>query len=105
MVKKARDELEYIIVKIPVEAEQVGRILGKGFHNILEITKKTELHFARFDDKSHSLELCGLRHQVEDAKLLISAHRDYLPVYQDMDEEQTQIRQSFNELSSGGKSK
>merc|ERR1712060_305377 len=45
------------------------------------------------------------RHQVEDAKLLISVHREYLQVYQDMDEEQHAIQESFNQLdgTSGGK--
>mmetsp|Transcript_20134 Transcript_20134/g.35736 ORF Transcript_20134/g.35736 Transcript_20134/m.35736 type:complete len:538 (-) Transcript_20134:78-1691(-) len=97
-VKAARDELEFITVKIPVEADQVGWILGKGYQTITDIAKKTELHHARYDGSSNSLELCGLRHQVEDAKLLISVHREYLPVYQDMDEEQHLIQQSFDQL-------
>jgi len=97
-VKKARDELEYISVKIPVESDQIGWILGRGFQNISDIARKTELHYARFDDKTNSLELLGLRHQVEDAKLMISAHREYLPAYQDMDEEQKTIQGAFLQL-------
>jgi len=97
-VKAARDELEFITVKLPVEEDQVGWILGKGYQTITDIARKTELHHARYDDSSKSLELCGLRHQVEDAKLLISVHREYLPVYQDMDEEKELIQQSFDQL-------
>merc|ERR1712087_776030 len=97
-IKKAREELEYITVSIPVASEQIGWILGKGFQNVTDIAKKTELHYARFDDNSKSLELCGLRQQVEDAKLLISVHREYLQVYQDMDEETTAIQESFDKL-------
>merc|ERR1711920_532326 len=99
-----REELEYITVSIPVASEQIGWILGKGFQNITDIAKKTELHYARFDDKTKSLQLCGLRHQVEDAKMLISVHREYLQVYQDMDEEQSAIQESFDQLdeTSGG---
>merc|ERR1711920_310573 len=99
--KSAREELEYITVSIPVETEQIGWILGKGFQNITDIATKTELHYARFDDNTKSLELCGLRQQVEDAKMLISVHRDYLQVYQDMDDEQHAIQESFDQLDGG----
>lgn len=104
-VKAARDELEFITVTIPVESEHVGWILGKGYQTITDIARKTELHHARYDDKARALELCGLRHQVEDAKLLISVHQEYLPVYQDMDEEQTSIQKSFDELDGVANSK
>lgn len=96
--RKAREELEYITAKIPIEGNAVGWILGKGYQNIQDIAKKADLHYARFDDKTSSLELCGLKHQVEDAKMLISVHREYLAVYKDMDEEQHMIQQSFEEL-------
>merc|ERR1712228_1106759 len=43
-------------------------------------------------------ELCGLRQQVEDAKLWISVHREYLQVYQDMDEERNAIEEAFGQL-------
>merc|ERR1712084_80054 len=79
--------------------DQIGWILGKGFQNITDIAKKTELHGARFDDNNKSLELCGLRQQVEDAKLLISVHKEYLQVYQDMDEETVAIQESFEKLN------
>lgn len=102
-VKGAREELEFITVQIPVESDQVGWILGKGYQTIGDIARKTELHYARYDDKKGALELCGLRHQVEDAKLLISVHRGYLSVYQDMDEEKDAINQSFNQLAGGSK--
>mmetsp|Transcript_61635 Transcript_61635/g.133454 ORF Transcript_61635/g.133454 Transcript_61635/m.133454 type:complete len:467 (-) Transcript_61635:54-1454(-) len=101
-VKKAREAVEYVTERLPVQSEQVGWILGRGFQNIQDMAKKTELHYARYDDKSMSLELCGLRQQVEDAKMLISVHLEYLPVYQDMDEEQHAIQQSFEELGSAG---
>ncbi|CAJ1394721.1 unnamed protein product [Effrenium voratum] len=104
-VSAARDELEFITVSIPVEQESVGWILGKGYQTISAIARKTELHHARYDDKSKTLELCGLRHQVEDAKLLISVHQEYLPVYQDMDEEQNAIQMSFDQLDGVAKGK
>mmetsp|Transcript_71488 Transcript_71488/g.128687 ORF Transcript_71488/g.128687 Transcript_71488/m.128687 type:complete len:522 (-) Transcript_71488:63-1628(-) len=111
-VKAAREDLEFVSVRIDVDKDQVGWILGKGYSTIMEIARKTDLHHARYDDKTSSLELCGLRHQVEDAKLLISVHKEYLSVYQDMDEEQHAIQQSFEQLEGaewkgkgGGKSK
>lgn len=97
-VTAAREEIEFVTVKIPVAPDQVGWILGKGYQNISEIAKKTELHYARFDDKAKCIELCGRRQEVEVAKLLISVHSEYLPVYQDMDEEQHAIQQSFDQL-------
>lgn len=98
VVKKAREEMEYIVVKIPIEPEQVGWIVGKGYQNLTEIANKTQLWYARFDDHSGSIELCGLRHQVEDAKMMISVHRDYLLVYKDMSEERSNLRKQFEEL-------
>mmetsp|Transcript_46652 Transcript_46652/g.120794 ORF Transcript_46652/g.120794 Transcript_46652/m.120794 type:complete len:445 (+) Transcript_46652:3-1337(+) len=86
-VLKAREELEYITVYLPLQVDEVGWILGKGFQNISDIAKKTELYYARFDHNSQALELCGLRPQVEDAKLLISAHGKYLAVYREIDQE------------------
>lgn len=101
-VKDARGEMEFVTVKLPIEASQVGWILGRGYQNIQEIKEKTELIHARFDDTSSSLELCGLRHQVEDARLLINVHTEYLPVYKDMDQEQYTIQSYFDELDTKG---
>eukprot|EP00927_Polykrikos_kofoidii_P002603 TRINITY_DN1103_c0_g1_i1.p1 TRINITY_DN1103_c0_g1~~TRINITY_DN1103_c0_g1_i1.p1 ORF type:complete len:601 (-),score=138.12 TRINITY_DN1103_c0_g1_i1:77-1879(-) len=100
-VQAAREDLEYVTVFVPVEEEQIGWILGRGYQNIQEVAKKTELHYARFDSKTRSLELCGLQRQVDDAKMLISVHREYLPVYKDMDQEQHAIDQSFEDLDQG----
>lgn len=107
-VKKAREEIEYVQEQIPVPEDQVGWILGKGFQNIRDIALKAELHYARFNNSINSLELCGLRHQVEDARILINVHKEYLQVYQHMDQEQTEIQKSFAKLDkdsgkSGGK--
>mmetsp|Transcript_121999 Transcript_121999/g.345777 ORF Transcript_121999/g.345777 Transcript_121999/m.345777 type:complete len:517 (+) Transcript_121999:60-1610(+) len=99
--RNARDELEYVLVKVPVESHQIGWVLGRGLQNITDISKKTELHYARFDDRTSSLELCGLRHRVEDAKLLIAAHSDYLPIYQHMDEEQAALQEIIDQLDDG----
>jgi len=101
---KARNEMEFVTAKIPIETDAVGWILGRGYQNIQDISKKAELHYARFDDKTACLELCGLKHQVDDAKMLISIHQEYRTVYQDMDEEQNLIQQSFEELE-GAKGK
>jgi len=97
-VRQAREAMEYIVVKVPIEPEQVGWIVGKGYQNLTEIAQKTELCYARYHDKSNSIELCGLRHQVEDAKMMVSVHRDYLLVYKDMSEERSSIRKKFEEL-------
>merc|ERR1719293_91890 len=85
-----------------VEASQVGWILGRGYQNIADIKEKTACLHIGFNDETTSLELCGLGQQVEDAKLLIKAHSEYLQVYKEMDEEQNTIQQSFDELDSTG---
>uniref|UniRef100_A0A7S1L6X3 K Homology domain-containing protein n=1 Tax=Alexandrium catenella TaxID=2925 RepID=A0A7S1L6X3_ALECA len=106
-VQKAKEEMEYIVVKVPIDPQQVGWIVGKGYQNLTDIATKTGLCSSRFDDQSSSIELCGLRHQVEDAKMMISVHRDYLLVYQDMSEERRNIEKGFEELDElkGGKGK
>lgn len=102
IVQKAREQMEYVKMNIPIEASAVGWIIGKGGQNIQDICKKADLHSAHFDDKTSSLELCGLKQQVEDAKMLINVHSEYQSVYQNMDEEQSLIQQSFDELDAAG---
>lgn len=97
-VRGARGELEFITEFIPLEREEVGWVLGKGLQNITEIAKKTDLHYARYNDDTGCIELCGLKHQVEAAAMLINVHCDYLHVYQDMDDETNNIQQCFDEL-------
>mmetsp|Transcript_63685 Transcript_63685/g.179252 ORF Transcript_63685/g.179252 Transcript_63685/m.179252 type:complete len:476 (+) Transcript_63685:122-1549(+) len=106
-VRKAREDIEYVTEHVPIEPEQVGWIVGKGYQNLIDIQKKADLQHARFDDRAGAIELCGLRHQVENAKLMISLHREYLPVYQDMKEERDTIQAQFSELDEkeGGKGK
>mmetsp|Transcript_12819 Transcript_12819/g.45390 ORF Transcript_12819/g.45390 Transcript_12819/m.45390 type:complete len:485 (-) Transcript_12819:54-1508(-) len=97
-VRRAREELEFVTERMDLQPEQVGWILGKGYQNISDIARKTELSYARFDDKAGCLELCGLKHQVENARMLIEAHTEYLSVYKTMDEEQCAIQQGFEQL-------
>jgi len=106
-VKKARDQMEYVHCRIEIEPDQVGWIVGKGYSNLHDIQTKAELQYVRFDDKTSSIELGGLRQQVEDAKLMVSVHRGYLDVYRDMSNEQRTLSQQFAELdrSKGGKGK
>merc|ERR1712083_370457 len=80
------------------EPEQVGFLIGKEYRNMKELTEKCELAYARFDDSSSSIELCGLSAQVEAAKMMIMVHRDYLPVYRDMGQERDEIQAQFAEL-------
>mmetsp|Transcript_107828 Transcript_107828/g.292343 ORF Transcript_107828/g.292343 Transcript_107828/m.292343 type:complete len:522 (+) Transcript_107828:181-1746(+) len=96
--RKAREEMEFMTVKIEVEPGQVGFFVGKQYGNLREISDKCELAYARFDDKTTSIELCGLSHQVEAAKMMIMVHRDYLPVYKDMGQERDDIQAQFAEL-------
>merc|ERR1712228_610456 len=58
-----------------------------------------------FDDKTSSIELCGLSNQVEAAKMMIMVHRDYLPVYKDMGQERDEIQAQFAEQDFKGKGK
>lgn len=101
-VTKAREQMEYITESIEIEPEQVGWIVGKGHANLWDIQEKAGLQYARFDNKTSSIELRGLRQQVEDAKLMVHVHRDYLSVYQDMSNEQRTIAKQFAELDRRG---
>jgi len=102
-VRLAREQMEYVVVFVEVEPEQVGWVVGKGHQNLLDIQHKAELVYARFDDRSSSVELCGLRSQVEDATLLLSVHQEYLPVYDDMSQQRATMDQQFAELDRKGK--
>lgn len=96
--KKAREEMEFVIATVPIQPDEVGWVLGKGMVWMKEVAKMTELQYARYNDKANALELCGLQSQVDDAMMLISVHREYLPVKQDMDKETEQIQESFEKL-------
>lgn len=98
-VMEAKDELEFITDRIPVkDEEQVRWILGKNFQNIKSIARDTHLQYMKFDDLTNSLELCGLREQIKNAKNLIYEHCSYLPVYQSIGEERQAIRQREEDL-------
>jgi hypothetical protein len=60
---KAREELEYVTASVPIDSNQVAWILGKGYQNIQDISKKSEVYYARFVDATSTIELCGLKHQ------------------------------------------
>mmetsp|Transcript_10485 Transcript_10485/g.23077 ORF Transcript_10485/g.23077 Transcript_10485/m.23077 type:complete len:547 (-) Transcript_10485:244-1884(-) len=101
-VKEARENMEYITAAIEVDPDQVGWIVGKGYQNLQEIQTKADLIYARYDDATASIELCGLRRQVEDAKLMVAVHRDYLSVYQGMSDEREKLKMQWEELDKKG---
>lgn len=49
-VRKAREEMEFVTIKVPIDHDQVGWIVGKGYQNLQDISKKADLQYARFDD-------------------------------------------------------
>lgn len=97
-VQAARRNLDIIKVELPVPKEQIGWILGKGYQNLQDISRKAGLVNARFLSSTQVIELQGLRDCVESAKLLIDTHADYWPVYQEMDQECGLLEQSFKAL-------
>mmetsp|Transcript_20727 Transcript_20727/g.39469 ORF Transcript_20727/g.39469 Transcript_20727/m.39469 type:complete len:452 (-) Transcript_20727:11-1366(-) len=102
-VQSAREEIEYVSVEMPIDASQVGWILGKGYSNIQEISKMAGLHSARYNDMTSSLELVGLKAAVEEAKVLVNTHAAYFGTYKEMSEEKDQIQMSFDKLEGAGK--
>jgi len=97
-VEEARRSIEFVQVSVPLQKDEIGWILGKGFRNIQDVARKADLLYARFNPDKEALELCGLRDSVESAKMLIETHADYLQVYQEMDEEVVGLNQSFDAL-------
>merc|ERR1712194_215530 len=96
---------DFVLDKIEIEQDQVGWVLGKGHENLIEVQKKSGLQSAWYNDSTHSIELCGLKSQVDDAKLMLKVHSEYLSVFQDIDSERRQIQKQFEELdrSVGGR--
>merc|ERR1712194_780973 len=104
-VAAAKQEMDFVLDKIEIEQDQVGWVLGKGHENLIEGQKKSGLQSAWYNDSTHSIELCGLKSQVDDAKLMLKVHSEYLSVFQDIDSERRQIQKQFEELdrSVGGR--
>merc|ERR1712194_932242 len=104
-VAAAKQEMDFVLDKIEIEQDQVGWVLGKGHENLIEVQKKSGLQSAWYNDSTHSIELCGLKSQVDDAKLMLKVHSEYLSVFQDIDSERRQIQKQFEELdrSVGGR--
>jgi len=98
---QAREQMEYVTERIQIASDQVGWVVGKGYENLQDIQKKADLRYLRYNDKMGALELCGLQAQVDDARLMLNVHMEYLGVYQDMSKEQQEMTEKFNELEAG----
>mmetsp|Transcript_41765 Transcript_41765/g.121031 ORF Transcript_41765/g.121031 Transcript_41765/m.121031 type:complete len:403 (-) Transcript_41765:95-1303(-) len=86
-VQRAREELEVVTRRMAVTAEEAACILGKSFQTIKQIGRDTNLQCMRFDDQTYSLELCGLREQIDQALKRISQECSYLAVRESRSEE------------------
>ncbi|CAK9031552.1 unnamed protein product [Durusdinium trenchii] len=91
----AREALELKSVEYPLSESSLAWF-RKDNRILLDIAKKAQLAAATLQDGG--LELLGSSSALEDAKLLLENHLEYLPVYEEMDRQQEEIQKSFEAL-------
>lgn len=77
-VEKARELLEFVIVRVPVRPEQIGWLIGKNGRNFKELQSKTLLTRLNVDKASNTVMLVGTQTAVSAAQLYIDTHLEYL---------------------------
>ena len=100
-VAAARKELEFVRSTFPVQTENIGWVIGKNRAVLRDLEERIGVFRARFDDDSSSVELIGIKENVDDARLVLESHCQYQQVYLDMGEELDDIDRAYNEMVRG----
>ena len=77
-VEAARELLEFVTVKQPVEQQQIGWLIGKGGRNFKELQEKTKVTRLNVDKTTNTIMLVGTATAVAAAQLYIDTHLEYL---------------------------
>jgi hypothetical protein len=101
-VEAARAELEYSNYEYKLtDNRAIGWVLGKKMANIQEVSKKSGLHYARYNQDKMIIDLCGTTQAVDDAIMLLDSHMQYYDVYKDMDKEHLEMSRTFDSYDNG----
>ena len=98
-VDAARESLEFIIERVPVEPEQVGWLIGRGGKNFRELQEKTKVTRLNVDKSSNHVILVGTVTAVAAAQLYIDTHLDYLAEYDKEKAEAERLQMQLSALT------
>ena len=80
-VDAAREMLEFVVERVPVEPEQIGWLIGRGGKNFKELQEKTRVTRLNVDKATSTVILVGTATAVAAAQLYIDTHLEYLAEY------------------------
>eukprot|EP00922_Rhytidocystis_sp_ex-Travisia-forbesii_P015730 GHVS01023473.1.p1 GENE.GHVS01023473.1~~GHVS01023473.1.p1 ORF type:complete len:767 (-),score=205.06 GHVS01023473.1:762-3062(-) len=97
-VEAAKKELEFVYRDYPVDQRLVGWILGKKGVNIKDVSQRSGLFSAYFEDQSKTFILCGTKQSVEDAVMLLDSHASYYDEYKKLNQQEQEIDRNLSML-------
>jgi len=80
-VEAAREKLEFVTAKLPVDPEQIGWLIGKGGKNFKDLQDKTKVTRLNIDKATSQVILVGTSTAVAAAQLYIDTHLEHRAAY------------------------
>jgi len=98
-IEAAREMLEFVSEKVPVESSQVGWLIGRNGNNFKELQDKTKVTRLNVDKQKNEVVLVGTKTAVEAARLYIETHLTYLTNFENEERESQKLRQEIRSMS------
>ena len=100
-VDAAREMLEFVIERVPVQPAQVGWLIGRGGKNFKELQEKTKVTRLNVDKNTSTVILVGTVTAVAAAQLYIDTHLEYLQEFDKEKGETEKLQQQLDAMSMG----
>jgi hypothetical protein len=97
-VAKAREEVDYVKDFFDITADQFYVVFQANRRSLDEIRERCNVWRLRYVPERNQVELNGLRHEVEDAVMVLECHVQYYTVYVEMLREQDAIEGNLAEM-------
>ena len=98
-VDAAREMLEFVVERVPVEPEQIGWLIGRGGKNFKELQEKTRVTRLNVDKATSTVILVGTATAVAAAQLYIDTHLEYLAEYDKEKAESERLQHQLDALT------
>ena len=95
---EAREMLEFVTKRVPVQPEQIGWLIGRGGKNFKELQDKTKLTRLNVDKGANCVIMVGTATAVEAAQLYIDTHLEYLAEFDKEAAESEKLRRELRGL-------
>ena len=98
----ARDMLEFVAERIPVEPKQVGWLIGRDGRNFKELQEKTKVVRLSVDKATNEVVVVGTKSSVEAARDYMETHLQYLDDFENEQQESDKLRSELRGLALEG---